>query len=430
MDDAEAFNEFIANTKDDLFADDDEDDYLNEEYYNRDQTSTNVDEYLRKKNAKYGPFTTATFWSRTDNAKYDLKNHLWDFMVYNNIREHSCNNYRSKVEVMRSELVVNIVNCEKDLLDHQSCQNLQDLPSDEIETCFYNLVSDLLEIYGVKLNKSDFMPENVSETEVSREVEQYVGSHMSVIQLDRQIREYKKRKMELVKSSLFELLKSFNEFRNKILEEVYQDSKAGKMDLTRFVKNMDKVTSRFDFFGEYRFHNIRTYYKNKEELDNFVENYVAFNNFTSDFTQFVNTFNPNYSSSHMTTTSKTDTGNESKVPSHDMGGSSTSRSTEVDDVGGNREPYSMPEEPTEDDINEIFDYLGGMQSQNYVETQEVERETVEKEQGEHVDATEQKRAEEPEKTAEATEEMEVDEEESENLKLLEEARKKAAEILR
>ncbi|UKJ89026.2 hypothetical protein MACJ_002272 [Theileria orientalis] len=426
MDDTEAFNEFIANTTDDLFADDDADDYLNEDYYNRDQTSTNVDEYLRKKNAKYGPFTTSTFWSRTDNAKYDLKNHLWDFMVYNNIREHSFNKYRSKVEVMRSELVLKIVNCEKDLLDHPSAVRRQEIPSDEIETCFYNLVSDLLEIYGVKLNMSDFMPKTMSEREVTSQVEEYVGSHVSVIQLDRQIREYKKRKMELVKASLYELIKSFNEFRNKILDEVYQDSKAGKMDLTRFVKNMDKVTSRFDFFGEYRFHNIRTYYKNKQQLDNFVENYVAFNNFTNDFTQFVNTFNPNYSSVHMSTLRKTDAGSESKVTSDSMAGGSTSRSTAVDDVGGDREPYSMPEEPVEDDIDEIFDYMGGIQSQNFVETQEVERETVEKEQGQHVGSTEQERTEEPE----TTEEIKVDEEDTENLKLLEEARKKAAEILR
>ncbi|UKK01394.1 hypothetical protein MACK_002208 [Theileria orientalis] len=429
MDDTEAFNEFIANTTDDLFADDDPDDYLNEDYYNRDQTSTNVDEYLQKKNAKYGPFTTTTFWSRTDNAKYDLKNHLWDFMVYNNIREHSSNKYRSKVEMMRSELVLNIVNCEKDLLDNPSVLSRQELPSDEIENCFYNLVSDLLEIYGVKLNKSDFMPKTMGQTEVSGKVEQYVGSHMSVIQLDRQIREYKKRKMELVKSSLYELLKSFNEFRNKILEEVYQDSKAGKMDLTRFVKNMDKVTSRFDFFGEYRFHNIRTYYKNKDHLDSFVENYLAFNNFTSDFTQFINTFNPNYSSAHMSTSGKTDTGNEAKVSSDATRGSSTSRSTAVDDDGVNREAYSM-QEPVEDDINEIFDYMGGVQSQSYVETQEFEGETVEKEQGEDVDGTEQERTDEPEQTRETTEEMKVDEDESENLKLLEEARKKAAEILR
>lgn len=47
MDDTVAFNEFAANTADDLFADDDDDLFLNEEEYEKAQPSKNILNFIK-----------------------------------------------------------------------------------------------------------------------------------------------------------------------------------------------------------------------------------------------------------------------------------------------------------------------------------------------------------------------------------------------
>ncbi|XP_954940.1 uncharacterized protein TA03550 [Theileria annulata] len=464
MDDTEAFNDFAANTVYDLFADDDEDLYLNEEEYEQTKPSEGVDEFSRKRNAKLGPFSTDTFWKRADDRRYDLKNHLWDFMIYNSIREQSFGNYKGQVEMMNSQLMLSIAECKNNVLnslnelDHfykkeqsdpglnnyyenNADKNLDDEHKNQVEACFDKLIRVVLDKFRIKLDlttsesndNSGFedMTTSPRSDNINKQICEYLKSRKQVRQLFREFADYRRTKNQLIRKSLHELLKSFNEFRNKILQEVYQDSKGNKMNLTRFVKNMDKVTSRFDFFCEYRFHNLATYFRNKEEVDNYIDSFVAFNTFTDDFSQFNNNFNPNLRQPTPTTTSRTTTDT--------FVGETAQTKTTKDKTKIDKEPEQMPREiPTEEDeMESIFNFMGGDVSQNFIQTQDQSeiKQKSDSRSGEYkdmnLDEDNAKRMEfDNNPMMESKVVKDRQKEEEDDLKLLQEARKKAAEILR
>ncbi|EAN30983.2 hypothetical protein TpMuguga_03g00248 [Theileria parva strain Muguga] len=472
MDDTVAFNEFAANTADDLFADDDDDLFLNEEEYEKAQPiGGGVDEFSRRKNAKFGPFSTDTFWKRSDDRKHDLKNHLWDFMIYNSIRELSFGNYKGQVEMMNSQLMLSIVECKKNVLnslnnqidltkrDHSDPRlnnssvnsvehELDDEHKKQVEACLDKLIRVVMDRFRIKLDlgtpesHDDSGFEDTTKSQrtdnINREICEHLKSNKHVRHLFREFADYRRTKNQLIRKSLHELLKSFNEFRNKILQEVYQDSKGHNMNLTRFVKNMDKVTSRFDFFCEYRFHNLATYFRNKEEVDNYIDSFVAFNTFTHDFSEFTNNFNPNLK--HTPTTATTDRTTTDSATTSTVSNEPAQAKTSKDKPQMNKKPEQMP--PTTvteaDEMENIFNFMGGNISQNFIQTQDLSQNKQNPDgrggdSGKDMDLDqgyENMMDIDRDAVVESKKDNERQKEEEDDLKLLQEARKKAAEILR
>ncbi|EKX72988.1 conserved hypothetical protein [Theileria equi strain WA] len=347
----------------------------------------------RRKTSKANLLSLGNFWSGNDKDPLEPKepkNHLWDFLVYSNLRESYSGNYATGVRFLESELKVAINKTRAALLSEILDSDENAMSTSSVELAFDKYIVQVLKrlrilIYRDKtIFKSlhDSTPRHSSAVSV---VEKFIESHPEVIKLRNKIYTFRESKNKLIKGALEPLLRSVDQLRTKMLAEMYDPSSPilKRFNITRFLKHMDKISSRADFFGEYRFHLLKTYFNNKDELDEYINTQVTFgisDDMVNDFSKFVNTFTPDL-----------------EEPFHET----------RDVVQESYEHASVDE-----NLDEMYNFMNGTAPDHLIGT--AEEPPVEE------IITEPSVPEQPEEEKVAEDE----------LKLLEEARRKAAEILR
>lgn len=257
---------------------------------------------------------------------------------------------------------------------------------------------------------------NVESVERKVAIEAYLKSNSDFIKLRTKLASFRAAKNSLVSSSLTRLLSSIEGMRNRVVSEIYEANSSSyrRVTLTRFLRQMDKISNRSEFSGEYRFDLLKTFIKNKDALETYIQNSATFGDITTEiehFEDFNNTFTPDKEESDiaydMDYTDYQDMDvtedRSSKEPASHDHMMDFMNATPPDDILGSQstdDPYGTQEVP-----NSTMSGDNAMQTSDPIEVDL------------HASSAQEVQA--PDK-----------EEEETQLKLLEEARKKAAEILR
>ncbi|EDO07117.1 uncharacterized protein BBOV_IV007630 [Babesia bovis T2Bo] len=408
----------------DLFADDSDDE---EGVYRSDdpeEDGSAVDSSFRtkKSNKKGNILTLDHFWNNTADRSNDKppvrKNILWDFTVYVNLREEREGKYAATALKLQEEAVASIKKAKEAILaDIDETSNEENFRNDVIAV-FEQQVNELVRRFRVNSmeGKPLFEPSSSSLKDGERKIaiESYVTSHEGFKKLKYKLAAFRSSKNQLVSSSLSRLLDSVNGLRNKVVSQIYEpNSKEFKrMTTTRFLRNLDKISANGDFAGEYRYNLLKTYVLNKDRFDEFIQNTVNFGDPNEDlgkFEDFVNPFTPDFDDVMATSTSKPETGE-------------TNKEMDVDGVeGGSRARDYMKEfmdaTPPDDLLIPPTQPESQETAQDYPQTTTPWDETLQPTASAAVNAK-------------SHSDGDIDNDDATQIRLLEEARKKAAEILR
>lgn len=390
-----------------------------------DHTTTDIPNEPTRPAKKGTLLNLDNFWHNTTNHLLDApttyKNVLWDFMVFHNLREEREGKYVANVQQIEAEVSHAIKKAKVAILSDVSENAHVGLFVNEVAAAFDYHVMNLVSRFRVHSMDGSplFSKSNVQVDNVERKVaiEAYLSANRDFIKLKSKLSAFRLAKNRLITSSLTRLLSSVDGMRHKVVSEVYDPTSAGfkRVKLTRFLRHMDKITNRSEFAGEYRFHLLKTFVKNKDELETFIQQNTLYNgdaNDTANFEDFVNSFKPDQEKEDVSY------GGDKYTDYHDI--------DEVEEAVGQKDQAhdNMMDFMNATPPDDILISPSQSQTAFYHDAEEEEKElSVE------VSPVAAATADENVESVMATG-VPSGEGEDEQLKLLEEARRKAAEILR
>ncbi|KAK1939490.1 hypothetical protein X943_000498 [Babesia divergens] len=247
------------------------------------------------------------FWHNTSNhlleAPRTRKNVLWDFMVFHNLREEREGRYVATVQQLEAEIVLAIKKTKVAILSDVSENAHVGLFVNDVAATFDLQVMKLISRFRVHaMDGSPLCSKSGGDfEEVERKVaiETYLHSNKDFLKLKSKLSAFRMTKNRLVMSSLTRLLSSVDGMRSKVLSELFAPDSRGfkQTNLTRFLRHMDKVTDRTDFSGEYRFDLLKTFVQHKDYLETFIQHnstFVSDGSDTNKFEDFINPFTPDH----------------------------------------------------------------------------------------------------------------------------------------
>ncbi|KAK2195111.1 hypothetical protein BdWA1_003413 [Babesia duncani] len=225
------------------------------------------------------------------------KNHYWDFMVYINLKEERFGKYISSIKFLEDELRTAIIKC-RDLILSQFSGD-EEFQTTELEFTFDDIICKLqskMRIKSFNLNEV-YDPQSNSITSAnSVAMINFITSHAEFVKLKRKLYLFREGKNKLVRDCLRRLLICVEEFKTKILSQIYEINSAEfrRCSMTRFLRNLDKITPKADFFGEYRFNLLKCFVNNQDELEKFIQQNILYEIEPEDdhFSTFSNNFTP------------------------------------------------------------------------------------------------------------------------------------------
>ncbi|GIX65514.1 mitochondrial thiamine diphosphate carrier 2 [Babesia caballi] len=276
-----------------------------------DETSVETSSQSEKTTRKNCLLSLENFWHNRSDDVRDVpnyrKNILWDFMVYHNIREEREGTYASSVRRLEAEATRAIKQAKVAILTEVSQGGQPGLFAKEVAIVFDRHVAEMLNRYHVKsirgslfhsrwLDDYDYYYEAPSDKVA---IEAYLEAHEEFKNLKEKLVAFRKGKNKLMVGSLNRLMSSIDGLRSKVVNEIYEPNSRGhkRLNLTRFLRHMGKISGRSEFAGEYRFNLLRTFVNNKDELETFIQNNSVFSESGHElgrFEDFVNSFTPDY----------------------------------------------------------------------------------------------------------------------------------------
>ncbi|ORM40603.1 uncharacterized protein BXIN_2061 [Babesia sp. Xinjiang] len=294
----------------DLFAEDSdyEDGVYKENHTTGDDLPPDLISGIQKTNKKGTLLTLDNFWHNTSNSVLEAprsrRNVLWDFTVFHNLREEREGRYVSCVKQLESEVVLAIKKAKVAILsDVTEAADAQLFVKDVVAVFDYQVGSLVRRFRVNDMNGSPLFSkpaDGFDDKNRKVAIEAYLKSNDEFLKLKAKLAGFRVAKNRLISASLARLLSSVNGLRNKVVSEIFEPNSRGckRMTITRFLRQMDKISSRADFAGEYRFDLLKTFVKNREELESFIQHNATFGSPSDDalhFEDFTNQFTPDYS---------------------------------------------------------------------------------------------------------------------------------------
>ncbi|GBE62368.1 methyl-accepting chemotaxis, putative [Babesia ovata] len=293
----------------DLFAG--ESDYDDDVYRANQVTSgdvpADVSTYTQKAAKKGSLLSLDHLWHNASDPTYEAprerKNVLWDFLVYHNLREEREGRYMASVQQLETEAVLAIKKAKVAILTEVSEGAHDGLFANDVAEAFDNQVTKL--VHRFRLNSMDGSPlfsrmnDDVDGAEQKVALYSYLRKNEEFCKLKSKLAAIRTAKKRLISSSLIRLLSSVDGLRGRVVSGLFEPNSRGfkRVTLTRFLRHLDKISNRSEFAGEYRFDLLKTYVQNREDFEAFIQHNATFAENSDDamhFGDFVNQFTPDY----------------------------------------------------------------------------------------------------------------------------------------
>ncbi|CDR97554.1 hypothetical protein, conserved [Babesia bigemina] len=293
----------------DLFAG--ESDYEDDVYRANEVTGgdipANVSTYVQKAAKKGYLLSLDHLWHNTSDSTYEAprerKNVLWDFLVYHNLREEREGRYMASVQQLEAEAVLAIKKAKVAILSEVSEGDHDGMFANDVAEAFDNQVTKL--VHRFRLNAMDGSPlfsrmsDDAADAERKVSIYSYLTKNEEFCKLKSKLAAIRTAKKRLISCSLIRLLSSVDGLRGRVVSGIFEPNSRGfkRVTLTRFLRHLDKISNRSEFAGEYRFDLLKTYVQNREDFEAFIQHNATFAENSDDaahFGDFVNRFTPDY----------------------------------------------------------------------------------------------------------------------------------------
>ncbi|GFE53967.1 26S proteasome non-ATPase regulatory subunit 5-like, putative [Babesia ovis] len=257
---------------------------------------------------RHSLLTLDNFWYNTSDALTEApkprKNVLWDFNIFHNLREEREGHYLTSIRQLEAEAGVAIKRAKVGILTEVSANT----PDEEFVTDVASLLDyhvngfvRRFRIYTVE--GTPIFMKSLSGMKTGPQklaIEGYLKSNEEYKRLKSKLAVFRTAKYRVIAVSLDRLLSSINGLRNKVASEIFEiNSRSYKrMTLTRFLRQLDKISTNANFAGEYRFDLLKTYINHKSDLEEFIQNQTTFGSSydpANIFEEFRNQFTPDFS---------------------------------------------------------------------------------------------------------------------------------------